>query len=260
MSKEIKLFEKEEFGKVRVVMQGADPWFVGRDVASALGYQNTVDAINTHCRKANDYRDSEMLPTATPMKIIPESDVYRLVMRSNLPRAVEFQDWICEEVLPSIRKTGSYGTGQKTALPFAISTPLADRLAAAMTVFSAAGLEKNQLALAADKFFRHETGVSALGICGVVLVNPQQKQLLTPTELGKLLDGTSAKNINIQLALEGLQWRTPNGSWEPTEEGRAAGGTLLDTGKKHSDGTPVCQLKWPESVTDRLRKYLRDDC
>lgn len=88
----VKLFEKEEFGKVRVVMLDEDPWFVGRDVASALGYQNTVDAINTHCRKANDYRDSEMLPTATPMKIIPESDVYRLVMRSNLPRAVEFQD------------------------------------------------------------------------------------------------------------------------------------------------------------------------
>ena len=106
----VKLFEKEEFGKVRVVMQGEDPWFVGRDVASALGYRNTVDAINTHCRKANDYRDSEMLPTATPMKIIPESDVYRLVMRSNLPRAVEFQDWICEEVIPSIRKHGLYAT------------------------------------------------------------------------------------------------------------------------------------------------------
>ena len=194
------------------------------------------------------------------MNVISESGLYSLILRSRKPEAKAFKRWVTHEVLPSIRKTGSYGTGQKTTLPFAISTPLADRLAAAMTVFSAAGLEKNQLALAADKFFRHETGVSALGICGVVLVNPQQKQLLTHTELGKLLDGTSAKNINIQLALEGLQWRTPNGAWEPTEEGRAAGGTLLDTGKKHSDGTPVCQLKWPESVTDRLRKYLRDDC
>ena len=116
----VKLFEKEEFGKVRVVMLDEDPWFVGRDVASALGYQNTVDAINTHCRKANDYRDSEMLPTATPMKIIPESDVYRLVMRSNLPRAVEFQDWICEEVLPSIRKTGGYLIAKPDDTPEAI--------------------------------------------------------------------------------------------------------------------------------------------
>lgn len=116
----VKLFEKEEFGKVRVVMLDEDPWFVGRDVASALGYQNTVDAINTHCRKANDYRDSEMLPTATPMKIIPESDVYRLVMRSNLPRAVEFQDWICEEVLPSIRKMGGYLIAKPDDTPEAI--------------------------------------------------------------------------------------------------------------------------------------------
>lgn len=106
----VKLFEKEEFGKLRVILCNGEPWFVARDVASALGYRNTVDAINTHCRKANDYRDSEMLPTATPMKIIPESDVYRLVMRSNLPRAVEFQDWICEEVIPSIRKHGLYAT------------------------------------------------------------------------------------------------------------------------------------------------------
>lgn len=116
----VKLFEKEEFGKVRVVMLDEDPWFVGRDVASALGYQNTVDAINTHRRKANDYRDSEMLPTATPMKIISESDVYRLVMRSNLPRAVEFQDWICEEVLPSIRKTGGYLIAKPDDTPEAI--------------------------------------------------------------------------------------------------------------------------------------------
>lgn len=50
-----------------------------------------------------------MLPSATPMKIIPESDVYRLVMRSNLPNAERFQDWVVEEVLPSIRRAGGYG-------------------------------------------------------------------------------------------------------------------------------------------------------
>ena len=105
---ELKLFEKEEFGLVRVVTLNGEPWFVARDVAKALGYQNTVDAVNTHCKKINDFRDSEMLPTATPMKIIPESDVYRLVMRSNLPDAERFQDWVVEEVLPSIRKTGGY--------------------------------------------------------------------------------------------------------------------------------------------------------
>lgn len=108
MSQELSIFSNPEFGSVRVVMQNGEPWFVARDIAKILGYQNTVDAVNTHCKKVNDFRDSKMLPTATPMKIIPESDVYRLIMRSNLPTAEKFQTWVCEEVLPSIRKTGGY--------------------------------------------------------------------------------------------------------------------------------------------------------
>lgn len=58
-----------------------------------------------------------MLPSATPMKIIPESDVYRLVMRSNLPNAERFQDWVVEEVLPSIRRAGGYGQWNLPRVP-----------------------------------------------------------------------------------------------------------------------------------------------
>ena len=114
----VKLFEKEEFGKVRVVMQGEDPWFVASDVAKALGYEKPNNAVNEHCKKMNKITldpnlGGRVATVSTPpiqAIIIPESDVYRLVMRSNLPRAVEFQDWICEEVIPSIRKHGLYAT------------------------------------------------------------------------------------------------------------------------------------------------------
>lgn len=121
----VKLFEKEEFGKVRVVMQGEDPWFVASDVAKALGYANPQEATREHCRKVNKItQPSESLPSVkcppTFINIIPESDVYRLVMRSNLPRAVEFQDWICEEVIPSIRKTGGYLATKPDDTPEAI--------------------------------------------------------------------------------------------------------------------------------------------
>ena len=121
----VKLFEKEEFGKVRVVMQGGDPWFVASDVAKALGYANPQEATREHCRKVNKItQPSESLPSVkcppTFINIIPESDVYRLVMRSNLPRAVEFQDWICEEVIPSIRKTGGYLIAKPDDTPEAI--------------------------------------------------------------------------------------------------------------------------------------------
>lgn len=121
----VKLFEKEEFGKVRVVMQGEDPWFVASDVAKALGYANPQEATREHCRKVNKItQPSESLPSVkcppTFINIIPKSDVYRLVMRSNLPRAVEFQDWICEEVIPSIRKTGGYLIAKPDDTPEAI--------------------------------------------------------------------------------------------------------------------------------------------
>ncbi|MEY4767471.1 MAG: hypothetical protein RL637_110 [Pseudomonadota bacterium] len=94
-----------------------DVFFVAVDVAKCLGYSNTRDAVISHCKYAkllkdievvkSDYYINQQLDAKT--KLIPESDVYRLTMRSKLEQAEEFQDWVCDEVLPSIRKTGSYG-------------------------------------------------------------------------------------------------------------------------------------------------------
>lgn len=115
----VKIFENPEFGKVRVVDQNGEPWFAASDIAKALGYANPQEATREHCKKVNKItQPSESLISVNRppvyINIIPESDVYRLVMRSNLPSAERFQDWVCEEVLPSIRKTGGYGT---VALP-----------------------------------------------------------------------------------------------------------------------------------------------
>lgn len=123
---EIKLFEKEEFGKVRVVMVGNDPWFYGTDVAKALGYENPARDVQRHCKKVNKFSPTESV--GTPYNIIPESDVYRLVMRSNLPNAEKFQDWVVEEVLPSIRKTGQYGGIPDFTDPVAAARAWADAM------------------------------------------------------------------------------------------------------------------------------------
>ena len=105
----LQIFQNREFGSVRVVEHEGEPWFVASDVAKALGYERPNDAVNAHCKKMNKFSYGNSPQGAMPYNIIPESDVYRLVMRSNLPSAVEFQDWICEEVIPSIRRTGGYG-------------------------------------------------------------------------------------------------------------------------------------------------------
>lgn len=101
------VFSNPEFGSVRVFMKDGEPWFVARDIAIALGYADPADAIQRHCKKVND-SNMGVSPAVPSPKIIPESDVYRLIMRSNLPTAEKFQTWVCEEVLPSIRKTGGY--------------------------------------------------------------------------------------------------------------------------------------------------------
>jgi anti-repressor protein len=106
----IRIFENEEFGKVRVVEKDGEPWFYASDVAEALGYERPGNAINEHCRKACKISQLPKSGNRPPVNfnIIPEQDVYRLIMRSNLPSAGRFQDWVCEEVLPSIRKHGAY--------------------------------------------------------------------------------------------------------------------------------------------------------
>ena len=105
--KDLMVFTNDRFGNVRVVMKDDKPYFVGKDVAICLGYVNTVDALKKHCKGvAKCY-----VPTkggTQLMSVIPEGDIYRLVFGSELPNAVEFQDWVCDEVLPSIREKGYY--------------------------------------------------------------------------------------------------------------------------------------------------------
>ncbi len=115
MSKELKLFEFEG-KKVRVIEIADEPWFVAMDVCSVLGYADPADAVKRHCKSSKLLRAGEtpgLEINPRGQSIIPESDLYRLIMRSNLAEAERFQDWVVEEVLPSIRKTGGYVAGEE---------------------------------------------------------------------------------------------------------------------------------------------------
>lgn len=90
-----------------VFMQDGEPWFAARVVAELLGYSNSLDAVRKHCKGVREMRTPSGGGQQT-IKIIHERDVYRLIMRSKLPSAQEFEEWVVAEVLPSVRKTGSY--------------------------------------------------------------------------------------------------------------------------------------------------------
>src|SRR5690606_26307599 len=91
--------------QIRVIVdESGDPWFIGADVARALGYSNTRAALAKHC-KGVAKRDIPTNSGVQQMALIPERDLYRLILRSNLPSAERFEEWVVDEVLPSIRRT-----------------------------------------------------------------------------------------------------------------------------------------------------------
>lgn len=109
----VKVFEKDNF-KVRTIIKDNEIWFVGKDVAEALGYSDTNKAVAMHVddedKQLNDKTSSSFGQRGAT--IINESGLYSLVLSSKLPTAKEFKRWVTSEVLPSIRKTGSYQSTQ----------------------------------------------------------------------------------------------------------------------------------------------------
>ena len=121
---EIKIFENEKFGQVRTVMLDGEPWFVGKDVAEALGYESPRSAVS----KKVEEDDRGVAEMETPsgkqnMTIINESGLYALIFGSKLESAKRFKHWVTSEILPTIRKTGGYVSNDdmfiNTYLPFA---------------------------------------------------------------------------------------------------------------------------------------------
>ena len=119
--KEMKIFENKEFGKVRTVVIDNEPWFVGKDVAESLGYQNGSRDINTHVSEedrkiltAQNYQNGTFEIPNRGLTIINESGLYALIFGSKLKSARRFKHWVTSEILPSIRKHGGYIAGQES--------------------------------------------------------------------------------------------------------------------------------------------------
>lgn len=116
--KNLQIFSNEEFGQVRTMLIDGEPWFVGKDVAEALGYERPTDTV----RKRIDEEDRGISKMETPsgkqeMTIINESGLYTLVLGSKLESAKRFKRWVTSEVIPSVRKNGGYIANQENMTP-----------------------------------------------------------------------------------------------------------------------------------------------
>ena len=114
MNNEVITFNNEEFGSVRCMSIDNEPWFVGKDVATALGYSNSRKAIQDHVDEEDKgVTKRDTLGGKQNMTIINESGLYSLILHSKLPSAKKFKHWVTSTVLPSVRKNGGYIQNQE---------------------------------------------------------------------------------------------------------------------------------------------------
>ena len=118
MSKDLTIFNNELFGSVRTMMINEKWYFVGKDIAEALGYKDPSSTISKHCKHVEKTTIEAPCQNGnvvkTQVSLIPESDVYRLIIKSKLPEAEKFEEWVMDEVLPQLRMSGVYITESAT--------------------------------------------------------------------------------------------------------------------------------------------------
>jgi len=239
----LQIFGNKQFGSIRAVQQGNKVLLCGSDVAKALGYVNTKDALSRHCKKDGvAFHDlTDTLGRKQKAKFINEGNVYRLITHSKLPQAEEFEKWVFDDVLPSIRKNGAYMTGE--TLEKALTSPdflieLAQKLKE----------EKEQRLI-----LQNHNKLLELEVCEYkpkaeyVDKILESKGTLTVTQIAADY-GLSARQLNAILHEEKIQHKVGE-QWILYKKHMGSGYTKSETiDITHRDGTPdtKMQTKWAQ--------------
>lgn len=240
---ELMIFNNPEFGEIRTVEVNGEPWLVGKDVAQALGYSNTKDAVSRHV-DTEDKRGSRF-PTPSgqqELTIINESGLYSLVLGSKLPSAKKFKRWVTSEVLPSIRKNGMYLLPKD--YPSALRA-LADSEEQRMA------LECTNATLAAENERQAQVIAEFEPIRQYVDIILESPDALATSQIAADY-GMSAQQLNKILRDEGVQHKV-NGQWLLYKKHMNKGYTKSKTFQfTHSDGRADTKLHTQWTQKGRL--------
>ena len=236
---------------LRVNLDAAgQPWFVAADVCAALDLPDTHKAI---ARLDDDEKGRNSIPTPggqQEMSVVNESGLYNLVLGSRKPEAKRFKRWITHEVLPSIRKTGSYTSTTSVA---ALPSPTRDRVSSLLLIGEAVARVpgvKHGIAMAATLTCIFEnTGLSMETMRRALPANDEPMAAMNPTKLGQQM-GVAARSVNARLAAMGLQMRNDRDEWELTEAGQSWGEALPYSRNGHSG----YQILWNPAVIDQMKE------
>lgn len=238
---ELIIFNNPEFGEVRTLDENGRTLFCGNDVAAALGYKRPKDAISAHCRGAVKRRLIDKLGREQEMNFIPEGDIYRLVIKSTLPDAEKFERWIFDEVIPSIRKTGSYSVEQPTQK----NTSLREEamLNNSRVRMAKAWLEICKMDDVPKEYKQICASYASEALAGKpVLPLPEVKErTYTAAEVGQMLGGISANKVGRLANQHSL--KTPEFGIEVWDKSR------------HSN-KEVASWRYNDKAVDALRSFL----
>ncbi len=237
-----------EGSQVRVVTDAqGEPWFVAADVLSTISLdRKALERLDDDEKGVNSIHT----PGGTQeMTTVNEPGLYALVLGSRKAEAKRFKRWVTHEVLPAIRKTGSYAVSAMAALP----APTQDRVTSLLLIGDAVAKVpgvKVGIAMAATLTCIHEnTGLAIETLRRALPAANEPICSLNATQLGKLV-GLSAKTTNLRLANLGLQVRNERDEWELTEPGEAWAEALPYSRNGHSG----YQILWNPSVAQELRE------
>ena len=238
--------------KILLIIIDGKEWFFAKDIAEILGYLKTRNAIAQHCKNAINFSEILNRPNLGQLdlqpflgnawkqiKIIPESDVWRLVVKSTLPEAQKVEKWIFEDVLPQIRKTGSYSI-QPTQKPKTQISEYQETLEYIdiFEKFSEKIKGKSHIELLKlDSFLTKSGKKSILDILNLDLTN----LYFSVSELGEF-SGQKGSEINQSLVRIGFQI-SENGVWKVLEKGKKF---CFETQNSFS------QLKWKPSILNKI--------
>jgi prophage antirepressor-like protein len=192
---DLTVFSNERFGRIRTVLIDGVIWFVGKDIAEALGYSNPRKALADHVdnEDKNTVTIRDGIPGNPNVTVINESGVYSLIFASKLPDAKEFKHWVTSEILPSVRTTGSYSTGVQ------IDTAKQQRAEAMLNNSRArvASLWLKISDMATPEYRQVCSSYASAALCGkevIPLPTAVSEHLYTAEEIGKEL-GLSANKV-----------------------------------------------------------------